>query len=175
MKENNLEELIDGFLRNKLTITEHARLQEIIGSDPEADRLLKESQETYRFILHLQYKKIRNQLRAFDQHTAMPYKPARVKRFFIAATLLLLVTLGSYIVAGYTFSPRLVAKRNFKAIPATALSPGISEYVIAAEDFFMNDNFQGAARLYQPTVAMIDDKYAQHVKWNFLLCQLAME
>ena len=175
MKENNLEDLIDGFLRNKLNVADQARLQEIIDSDPQADKLLKESQETYRYILHLRYKKLRDQLHKHDQLGTAVRKPSRIKRLFIAASFLLLVAFGSYLVAVYTFSPRLVAKRNFREIPVTGLSTEIADYILTAEDYFIHDNFQSAARLYGPTVEMNDDRYAHQAKWNFLMCQLAME
>ena len=175
MKENNLEELIDGFLRNKLNSVDQARLQVIIDSDPEANKLLKDSQETYRYILHLRYKKLRDQLRKHDELETVDRKPVWVKRFFIAASFLLLIALGSYFVAVYSFSPRLVAKRNFEAIPVAGLSPEVSEYILTAEEFFSHENFHSAAKVYEPIIGMIDDKYAQHAKWNLLMCQLAME
>lgn len=175
MKENNLEELIDGFLQNKLNRADQARLQEIINSDPQADKLLKESQETYRYILHLRYKKLRDELRKHDELETVDRKPVGVKRFFIAASILALVALGSYFVAVYSFSPRLVAKRNFEAIPVAGLLPEISEYILTAEEFFSHENFHSAAKVYEPIIDLIDDKYAQDAKWNLLMCQLVVE
>ena len=92
----------------------------------------------------------------------------------VAASLILIALLGSYWIISYSFSPTIVAKRNFETIPAQALKPELS-YLAVAENFFIEENFQSSAKLYLASENMIHVDYLYHVRWNYLMCKLAIE
>ncbi len=180
MEEYTLEELIDTFLKGKMTDEDHNLLIHLINTDPSVSVQVNESIETYRFLEYARYQDTRKRLREFDEKANKPKHRSVYRALGVAFIFCFIAAISGWVGLVQYCKPVNLAKRNFELIHGTAIAneKDKTEDPInwdLANDFFVREDFQNAARLFQPYSESPDHNFKTQAKWNLLMCHLASE
>ncbi len=180
MRDTTLDDLIDDYLKDKISDVDRSHLELLMKRDPALASRLKESQETYRFLEYVRYKEIKKRLRDFDGVIPVDVNLNSFKRRWLFAILLIASILGAWICLFDYIKPIHLAERNFQIRYENDLALGklTREDILYWNDataYFLSGDFQNAARLFQPLSEYMHSSFSSEAKWNVLMCQLAIE
>jgi hypothetical protein len=172
MKDTNLDELIDAYLKKNITVDQRQQLDQYIQGDPTIKQQLEESKLAYDYLEYLRYKEIRKKLHQadklyHDQRIKMP-----VKKTGWLVTLALLTLLISGITLMKRYQAENVAIRYFEYAAGNYSSPAAEYQFSEAEKFFRGHDYSRAASIYSDLLSTYEDPYAS---WNLIMCELAVE
>lgn len=179
MEETKHDELLDAYLKNKLSEDDRQKLYRMMKSDEGMRQLVFESRKTYAFLQFLRYKQIKENLRAYDRNiNDSPEKKTFKPQALRLAFLFLLIVIAAFSIRHH-YSPVSIAKRNFiNIISGGDAIDSISESAIihlrVANDLFKMGEYQRAEVLFNH---LGNDAYYtnRHIaSWNTLICRLAM-
>jgi len=179
MKEN-LKDHIDSLLKGTISDQDHRELNNLMKQDPTVKELVNDSMETYRFLQFARDQQIKRQLVAFDAGQYPPVAKASYKHWVFAGAAFLFVVIIAWFGLTIYYQPVNIAKRNFEkqkliTIEQKSNADPETQNMMEATDYFLQNDFENAARLFQPVVENINSDLTHVAKWNVLMCHLAKE
>ena len=176
MKETDIDELIDAYLKNRLSVEDQLIFNKYMD-DPVFASRVKEAELTYRFLQYSRYKHLKKQLKEIDRNETP--KGRLSTNLFISATIIFIACVFTWLYMVYHFSPQRLAEKYFIPIPQNKYEHQMTEedeiILNQANQFFVSGDFQNAARLYNPYILSSHFYFNKETHWNVLMCRLAME
>ena len=179
MKEN-LKDHIDSLLKGTISDRDRRELTNLMKQDPAVKELVNDSMETYRFLQFARDQQIKRQLVAFDAGQYPPVAKASYKPWIIAGAGFLFLLAITWLGLTIYFQQANIAKRYFEIqkLNETQQSANANpeiQTMIEATEYFLKNDFENAARLFQPVAENINSDLALVAKWNVWMCHLAKE
>lgn len=166
MKDTNLDELIDAYLKKNISADQRQQLEQYLIADPTIKQQLEESKTAYEYLEYLRYKELRKKLRDADRiHNRIPRKPASKSGWLCAVTILAFLISGITIVKKY--QPESVAIRHFEYAAGHSIHTSPQYQLDEAEQLFMAHQYAQASAIY----ATMPESHA--AAWNLIMCELA--
>lgn len=179
MEQNHHDELIDAFLKKKLTAEDQSRIDFLLATDPAFAETLAESTETYNYLQYLRDQKIRKQLEDFDKKQTNMHKKASYRRWMVVGVLFIVSFILGWLELVQFCKPENIALRYFEPIEAKPLKSILSAKEITklelANGLFETGDFENAAGLYQEFTESRANHFQQEANWNILMSYLAMK
>lgn len=175
MKDTNLDELIDAYLKNRMTDEQKIHLDHQMESDPAIRKLVKESEIAYGYLRYKKYDAIRKQLQNYDRIKSQPTPGQKHTRSFIRELVVLLFTIviGAFYLSLH-FSAERVARRNIITLASgtTASASGNIEFSNAV-NLFLDKKYSSAEIMFEQFLEDAVNDHTQIAAWNALMCELA--
>lgn len=176
MEEYPLADLIDQYLQGEISADDDQKLQKLVASDPEAAKMMEDSQLAYRALQLEKQKQLKLKLQALDQSL---HQPPRKRPVWWIVSLCILAGLCFYLyMSAVYFTPESVAARNIIAYHTySTQTDNPSETNLLwknAELDFRKGDFQNAILQYQTITADSDPNTAALAQWNILMAELAL-
>ena len=168
MKDTNLDDLIDAFLKKNISADQRQQLEQFIKADPAIKRQLEDSKTTYEYLEYLRYKEIRKKLRHADRlHKRGPQKTGKTG-WFISVTIFVFLITCITLVRKY--QAEHVAISHFEYFSNTPLTQVVEYQLHEAEKLFAARQYKHAAIIYSAILSIGENQTAS---WNLAMCELA--
>lgn len=178
MDQNHYDELIDAFLKKKLTPADQARIDQLLVTNPAFAETLAESREAFKYLQYLQEQQIRKQLQDFDKRQVKIHKKIACRRWVLVGILFFAALILGWLELVRFCKPEHIALRYFEQIEvksgeSTLSSDDLSKLELA-NSLFETGDFENAASLYQGFSESGANHFQEEAKWNVLMSYLAM-
>jgi len=179
MEQNHHDELIDTFLKKKLTAEDQSRIDFLLSTDPVFVEKLAESKEVYKYLQYLRDQKIRKQLEDFDKKETNIHKKVAYRRWLAFGALFFVALILGWLELVQFCKPENIALRYFEPIKfqkaESILPTGDFSKLELANGLFESGDFENAASLYQEIGENSANHFQTEAKWNILMSSLAMK
>ena len=178
MEQKNHDELIDAFLKKKLTAEDQSRIDQLLATDPDFTETLTASKDAYKYLQYLRDIQIRKQLQDFDKRQVNIQKKVSCRRWLAVGVLFFVTLILGWLELVQFCKPENIALRYFEPIEAKPLSSILSTEEITklelANRLFETGDFENAANLYRAFAEGESNNIQTEAKWNVLMSQLAI-
>ncbi len=176
MEENPLADLIDQYLQGQISAEDDQVLKKRIASDPEAAKMMEDSQLAYRALQLQRQKQLKAKLQALDRPL---HQPSRRRPVWLIVSLCILGGLSFYLyMSAIYFTSESVAARNivsYQTYSTQTNNPSETNLLWKnAELDFRKGEFQNALLQYQTISADSDPTTVALAQWNILMAELAL-
>ena len=178
MEQKNRDELIDAFLKKKLTAEDQARIDQLLATDPDFAETLTESKEAYKYLQYLRDQQIRKKLQEFDKRQVIVQKRVAYRRWLVVGVLFFVFLILGWLELVQFCKPENIALRYFEPIDVKPLSSILSTDEITklelANRLFESGDFENASSLYQEFAEVGSKNIQAKAKWVLLMNRLAL-
>ncbi len=176
MNHSAIQELVDNYLLNQISPGDKKRLLTMMDHDPELARYVKEGVETVQILQLARDRDLRDKLKRWDARIEKTQRGKGKRLLFLFVLGLLAIVFWCWMT--YRFSPENLAMQSFKAIPANVFPYTEREPFLDAwqrgNSAFLRGDYEKALIFYLSCTGFDAPAMSDQVRWNILLCQLAI-
>lgn len=176
MKEKDIDDLIDAYLKKRLSPEDQFRLDGLEREDPAFKKLISDCEETYRFLQYSRHSQLRAKFREIDKREVS--SGSSFRKYLLVLSFFIILCSMCYLNLIHSLNPERLAEKYFIPIPSNSFENTLVNdeiiYLRNAEKLFIQGDFENAALLYQPTT-LINGQLRFDVQWNIMMCRLAIE
>jgi hypothetical protein len=176
MSNREIQDLVDSYLLHQINAEDKARLLDMMEADPVFAQSVKESEETFKVLQLARNRELRAKLKTWDAAAEQPKRGRSKGLLFFFLCVFLFISFWCWI--SYHFSPVTMAMHSFNAIPEFDIQ--ITDHMTSVDywqegmDAFRQEDFENAMLEFMSIPQTNDQTVTAHVRWNVLLCQLAL-
>jgi hypothetical protein len=173
--DKQIQELIDGYLRNTLTEEKKDQLRRLVESSSRISDELKESEDAFRYLQHASYHSLKNKLKQYD--VLHPVVKQTKINSGLTFSFLVLIFLCAVILMKTVYNAEALANEAYHKTGTSVLPENIESQRLwkAGQDSFTAKEYQQAWTYFQPFLDDSSNVMYEHAGWNVLLCRMAMD
>jgi len=175
-EDKAIQDLVDRYLLNQASPDDKLKLLDLMEADPVFAQYVKECEETFKMLQAARNRKLRHQMKSWDAGIEKRKRGKNKGLLFFCVFVLLAISACCWLA--YYYSSVSLAMRSFNIIEEKSItafsSQAETEDWQKSIDAFRDEEFEKANYLFMALSETTDSALAFRIRWNILLCQLAM-